>query len=136
MQNSASIFRTHVIARSDEQTAWTWKRLWSLEDAFWAAAPGALAGHERRRLVLGQAARSLLLAQSSDWQFIISTGAATDYAERRFVEHCDDADALVAALKPGAASGVLDDAVRRVAALRQRDDCFPDVLDAVAEALG
>jgi len=119
-----------------DQTAWTWKRLWPLEDAFWAAARGALAGDERRRIVLAQAARSLLLAQSSDWQFIISTGAATDYAERRFVGHCEDAEGLVAALKPGAAAGVLDDAVKRVAELRTRDDCFPDVLDAVAEALG
>ena len=36
------------------------------------------------RRVLAQAARELLLAQSSDWQFIISTGAAADYATRRF----------------------------------------------------
>ena len=42
--------------------------------------------------VLAQAARELLLAQSSDWQFIISTGAVADYAERRFTEHCDDAE--------------------------------------------
>ena len=121
---------------SNDQTAWTWKRLWPLEDAFWSVARAALAGDERRRLVLAQAARSLLLAQSSDWQFIISTGAATDYAERRFVEHCDDAELLVAALRPGAAAGVLDDALRRVPALRARDDLFPDVLDAIAEALG
>jgi len=121
---------------SNDQTAWTWRRLWPLEDAFWSVARAALAGDERRRLVLGQAARSLLLAQSSDWQFIISTGAATDYAERRFVLHCDDADLLVSALKSDAPAGALDDAVQRVAGLRARDDLFPDVLDAVAEALG
>ena len=53
------------------------------------------------RPVLAQAARELLLAQSSDWQFIISTGAAADYAERRFSEHCDDAAELLAALGAG-----------------------------------
>lgn len=121
---------------SNAQTDWTWKRLWPLEDAFWSVAPAALDGDERQRQVLAQAARSMLLAQSSDWQFIISTGAATDYAERRFVQHCDDADGLLAALRPGASAAQLDAAAGHVAALRARDDLFPDVLDTIAEALG
>jgi 1,4-alpha-glucan branching enzyme len=121
---------------SNEQTAWTWKRLWPLEDAFWAVAPAALKGDARRRLVLAQAARSLLLAQSSDWQFIISTGAATDYAEHRFVLHADDAEHLVAALKPEASAAALEEAVRYAERIRPRDDLFPDVLDSIAEALG
>ena len=80
-----------------EQTAWTWERLWPLEERFWDVAPAAL-GSPAARPVLAQAARELLLAQSSDWQFIISTGAAADYAERRFRQHCGDAEELVAAL--------------------------------------
>ena len=36
---------------------------------------------------LKQALRELLLLQSSDWQFLIATGAAIDYAERRFATH-------------------------------------------------
>ena len=36
-----------------------------------------------------QAARELLLAEASDWQFLISTFAARDYAEIRFVDHID-----------------------------------------------
>src|SRR2546427_445917 len=62
----------------NDQTAWTWERLWRLEDAFWDAAPAALASAAARP-VLAQAARELLLAQASDWQFIISTGAVVDY---------------------------------------------------------
>jgi 1,4-alpha-glucan branching enzyme len=115
-------------------TAWTWKRMWPLEDAFWAVARGALAG-EPQRTILAQAARSLLLAQSSDWQFIISTGAAADYAELRFGLHCDDAERLVAALAPGADAGALEAAARFAAELRGRDDLFPDVLDSVTETL-
>ena len=38
-------------------------------------------------LVLNQAARELMLAQSSDWPFIMSTGTTTEYATRRFNEH-------------------------------------------------
>ena len=55
--------------------------------------------------VLAQAARELLLAQASDWQFIITTGAVTDYAERRFTLHAEDAERLVGFLE-SAAGGV------------------------------
>ncbi len=36
---------------------------------------------------LNQAARELLLAQSSDWAFLMSMGTAVPYAQRRFREH-------------------------------------------------
>jgi 1,4-alpha-glucan branching enzyme len=38
---------------------------------------------------LNQAARELLLAQSSDWAFIMTTGTMSAYAERRTREHVD-----------------------------------------------
>ncbi len=116
------------------ETAWTWQRMWPLEDRFWGVARGALTAPATRH-VLAQASRSLLLAQASDWQFIISTGAAADYAEKRFREHCGDAERLLTALEPGAAPGALEAAANEADALRPRDDCFPDVLDAVSEAL-
>jgi len=119
----------------NDQTAWTWRRMWPLEDAFWAVAREALRGGERQRAVLAQAARELLLAQASDWQFIISTGVAADYAERRFSLHCDDAEALISALAPGADATALEAAASRAAELGTRDDLFPDVLEAVAGAL-
>ena len=36
-----------------------------------------------RRRALNQAARELLLAQSSDWAFILKTGTMADYARER-----------------------------------------------------
>jgi 1,4-alpha-glucan branching enzyme len=117
-----------------QQTAWTWERLWPLEQAFWDAAPAALSSPSARP-VLAQAARELLLAQSSDWQFIISTGAAADYAEKRFKEHCDDAESLIAALGPGLESG-LEAAQAAAEELYRRDHLFPNVLPAIAAALG
>ena len=39
------------------------------------------------RRVLNQAARELLLAQSSDWAFIITTGTMVQYAVKRFKDH-------------------------------------------------
>ncbi len=115
----------------NDRTAWTWTRLQALEDAFWKRAPAALASTGAHP-VLAQAARELLLAQASDWQFMISTGAVPDYAERRFNLHCADAERLVAALTPGSP----DDGLALATELERRDALFPSVLEAVAEALG
>jgi len=120
----------HTMWRND-RTAWTWQRLGALEGAFWAAAPRALASPGARP-ALAQAARELLLAQASDWQFMISTGAVPDYAERRFRQHCDDAERLLAALTSGGSG----DGVALATELERRDELFPNVLEAVAEALG
>ncbi len=39
--------------------------------------------------IVQQLCRELLLLESSDWQFLITTGAARDYAEIRFLTHND-----------------------------------------------
>ena len=117
------------------ETNWTWERLWSLENAFWEAAPRALESTESRS-ILAHAARQLLLAQSSDWQFMISTGAVPDYAEERLNLHCDDAEALLAALKPGAPEEALAAGLEKVSELEGRDDLFPNILDSVEDVLG
>ncbi len=116
----------------NNETAWTWPRLWRLEERFWAAAPAGLRD-EASRPVLAQAARAMLLAMSSDWQFIISTGAVTDYAIKRFTEHCADAEAFLDALEQGTAGGPAAQAL--AAEQWRRDHVFPDVLDTVARVL-
>jgi 1,4-alpha-glucan branching enzyme len=114
-------------------TAWTWERLWPLERRFWDVAAEALE-QPGARPVLAQAARSLLLTQSSDWQFIISTGAVADYAVRRFTQHCVETEKLVAAVTPGSGSS-LEEGQALAAELARRDHLFPDILPAVAAAL-
>ena len=119
----------------NEGTHWTWRRLWPLEDRFWDVAPRVL-GSAEARPVLAQAARELLLAQASDWQFIITTGAVADYAERRFTLHADDAERLVGFLE-AAAGGALPEEARRVAdELHERDALFPEVLRQVEGVVG
>jgi 1,4-alpha-glucan branching enzyme len=44
-------------------------------------------GSELRRRALNQAARELLLAQSSDWAFIMKTGTMVEYATQRTRVH-------------------------------------------------
>ena len=46
------------------------------------------------RRILLQAMRELLLLQSSDWQFLIYTNSAKDYAEQRFSYHHTDFNKL------------------------------------------
>ena len=40
-----------------------------------------------KRKALNQCARELLLAQSSDWLFIITNGTMVDYAKKRIKDH-------------------------------------------------
>ena len=71
----------------NRETEWTWDRVYSAESEWaehLARAPDA-AGDLRR--VLAQATREILLLEASDWQFLITTQAARDYAERRVAEH-------------------------------------------------
>ena len=115
----------------NDSTAAMWRRMWSLEERFWNVAPRALA-QPHAHSTLAQAARSLLLAQSSDWEFMISAGEVADYGEARFAMHAGDAEALVDALE--SADGV-ESVSRLVTALSERDAVFPHVLESVARVL-
>ncbi len=69
-------------------TRWTWGYLYPAEVAVRDAA-----GSDRWKespqgeRILKQLCRELLLLESSDWQFLITTEAARDYAEGRFKGH-------------------------------------------------
>lgn len=56
--------------------------------------------------VLNQAARELLLLESSDWPFLVTTGQARDYAIERFKIHLRRFQILASALESGPISGV------------------------------
>ena len=115
----------------NDRTEWTWTRLGELEETFWRVARASLTD-ERLHFVLAQAARELLLAQSSDWQFIITTGAAADYAERRFKEHCNQTEGLMIGLQ---ASEFIGPATHLAEQLGAKNRLFPDILPAIASVL-
>jgi 1,4-alpha-glucan branching enzyme len=115
----------------NDRTAWTWTRLAAMEETFWRVARTSLLD-ERLHFVLAQAARELLLAQSSDWQFIITTGEAADYAELRFKEHCDQAEGLMTGLQ---ASEFIGPASHLAEHYGARNRLFPDILPAISSAL-
>ena len=70
---------------------------------------------------LKQAARELLLAQASDWPFILRTGTSPDYARKRVKDHLFRFTALHDQLT---GSGVDQDWLKQI---EGRDNLFPDV---------
>lgn len=77
-------------------------------------------GLERR--ALDQAARELLLAQSSDWAFIMKTNTTVEYAKKRTRDHVARLDYLYRALTGQCA---LDEAILRD--FEERDNVFPEI---------
>ena len=73
---------------------WTWKHIYESEDKMcrlaksWKEKPELQT--EELEETLKQLARELMLMSASDWQFLISTFAARDYAELRLSEHYED----------------------------------------------
>ncbi len=90
------------------------ERMAELADA--NGQPGTL-----RMRALNQAARELMLAESSDWAFIMSTGTMVSYAEKRVHDHIRRFNELYDMLTNGSI------AEPRLAELEQRDNIFPDM---------
>jgi len=114
----------------NRETEWTWDRIYDAEQALVdhlrRARDGAASPLLRR--VLAQACREALVLQASDWQFLITTQSARDYAERRFAEHYAEFKRLLELCDRLTTAGTLapeeEDALRR---LEQEDFLFPDL---------
>ena len=77
-------------------------------------------GSTRARDLLNQAARELLLAQSSDWSFILRAGTTTDLARERIHRHLERYWRLMAAIDAGT-----DPPPDWLAAVQAEDSLFP-----------
>jgi 1,4-alpha-glucan branching enzyme len=111
----------------NQWTEWTWKRLYEIEDEFYIL-------YKRFRFstddmiisILKQLAREFLLLQSSDWQFLISTWSARDYAELRFSHHYENFQLLSSALVDYSKDNHLPDSVKTlITEISHQDNCFP-----------
>jgi 1,4-alpha-glucan branching enzyme len=71
----------------DEVNDWIYRYLHKAADRMIELARRHADADGLLRRALNQAARELLLAQASDWAFIIKTGTMVDYAVRRTKEH-------------------------------------------------
>ncbi|MCE7870192.1 DUF1957 domain-containing protein [bacterium CPR1] len=99
----------------DESTDWVYRHLHQAAERFLEVRQ---AQHQR---ALRQAARELLLAQSSDWLSLLHAGSHAEYARRRLCEHLGN----LAWLCDGLERNQVDDEV--LARLEERDCLFPEL---------
>jgi len=103
-------------------TEWMWPVIHKAErqmEELVAAYPNA-AGIQRD--VLNQAARELLLLESSDWPFLVTTGQAKEYAIERFNEHVSRFEALAEFAAAG--ENLTDEQRAHLAELHEADNPF------------
>jgi 1,4-alpha-glucan branching enzyme len=105
---------------ANERTAWMWSDLARMGDEMAALRAIQVADPMRVRAAK-QAARELLLAQSSDWPFLVTTGQAADYAVERFRSHALRFRRCLELAR----RGVADDEVE-LRSLERADNPFPD----------
>jgi 1,4-alpha-glucan branching enzyme len=113
----------------NEATRWTWPLVHEAEARFARLVERGLAASPDPLLdrLLAQAGRECLLLESSDWQFLISTVAARDYAEQRVRTHAEDFARLAGLGERRAQGGSLGEADEQfLAACELRDPLFPD----------
>jgi 1,4-alpha-glucan branching enzyme len=112
----------------NDGTRWVWEAVYRAEDAFLDASRAVKGGtNPMARRVLSQLARELLLLESSDWPFLITTVSAKDYAEARVKEHIEAFDRLQTLLERAKEGALGPEDAAWLAALEERDSLFPDI---------
>ncbi|RXH57448.1 glycoside hydrolase family 57 protein [Granulicella sibirica] len=113
----------------NHETSWTWTHIYPAERFTREVCTStAWQDSEITVRVVKQLCRELLLLEASDWQFLITTGAARDYAELRFNTHREQFQALKELyqnLQAGLTLTPYD--LAQLAATELRDNIFPDI---------
>lgn len=105
----------------NNDTEWMWPVIHAAEET----ARKLFARHANSdglmRRAVDELARELLLLQSSDWPFLVTTGQAKQYAIERFNQHNERFLELAEMLE----SGTIDES--RLAAIESVDNCFSEL---------
>jgi 1,4-alpha-glucan branching enzyme len=111
------------------ETSWTYALLYPAERYTRAVCTGSLwRDSPRAKAIVQQLCRELLLLESSDWQFLITTGAARDYAEARFHTHHRQFSLLKSLWESFEGTGSLSqEQQRQLHEIEARDSVFPDL---------
>jgi 1,4-alpha-glucan branching enzyme len=111
------------------ETSWTYAHLYPAE-SYTREVCTAMQWRESElgTRIVQQLCRELLLLESSDWQFLITTGAARDYAESRFLTHNDQFLELKTIWQAYMQDGGLNEHMTgRLAEIEERDNIFPGI---------
>lgn len=119
---------THEVWLND-QTSWTWQEIYAAEERVRAivSADTWRDGGVGERIVK-QLCRELLLLESSDWQFLITTAAARDYAQDRLSLHVcyvKEIESVWRAFEPN--RSLTPEWERRLREVEDRDNIFPEI---------
>ena len=106
----------------NEGSAWMWDELARLAREMDGLRANPPQNDPFRERAARQAVRELLLAQSSDWPFLVTTGQAADYAVERFRSHTHRFHRAIALAHSGDAT---EDEVE-LRSLEHADNPFPD----------
>ncbi len=105
----------------DGSNDWIYRHLHKAAERMIALARDYGEPTDLERRALNQAARELLLAQSSDWAFIMKTGTMVEYAVRRTKEHVLRFNRLHDQIR----SGMIDEGW--LGWTESRDNIFPEI---------
>ncbi len=113
----------------NDWTRWTWKHIYEDEKLMQEAARKyGDRTDEPVASLLKLLAKELVLLESSDWQFLISTWAARDYAEMRFSNHHSDFKKVFELLEKAAGGESLsDNEQEQIAKISARDTLFEHI---------
>jgi 1,4-alpha-glucan branching enzyme len=113
----------------NQWTSWTWEKVYEIEESFFnIALDYNFRNHPLYDRVIKQLGREILLLESSDWQFLITTWSARDYAERRFSEHYESCKRLLKVLSEIKKTGEMSEEDKRyLETLEDKDRLFADI---------
>lgn len=103
------------------ENSWLWEHIYAAEKRMESLATNYEKATADEATVLNQAAREVLLLQSSDWAFLITTGQAREYAIRRFQQHVERFNVLADSLEKKSPNTTL------AAEFYKLDNVFPDM---------
>jgi len=106
-------------------TEWMWPIIHAAEERMEALVAAFPEATGNQRDVLDQTARELLLLESSDWPFLVTTGQAKEYATERFNGHVSRFEYLAEVAERGGALSEQDR--ERIAALKEKDNPFSNI---------
>ena len=113
----------------NEDTRWCWERIYDAELDLRNLIQEHGGGHDATmHQLIQQALRELLLLQASDWEFLITTWSARDYAETRIQSHHTDLKRVVElARRYGRGEWLSDEDWAYFGGLADRDHIFADI---------
>lgn len=105
------------------ETRWMWEPIYAAEGRMAALCQRYPAASGELEEILKQAARELLLLESSDWPFLVTTGQAGQYAIQRFHSHVERFNQLAGL----AEAGQLAEGQSLAVELYEQDKVFPTI---------